>query len=80
MDVEVPGYVEARQRILDACQRHNVAAGINSSTLSAPKRIADGFRMVLVTTDFGSMIRAVGEDVRSVRQASPGGPSGPTYQ
>ena len=80
MDSEVPAYVEARQRILEACRRHNVAPGINSTTLSAPKRIADGFRLVLVTSDFGAMVRAVGEDVRSVRQAAPGGPSGPTYQ
>ncbi|HJX61686.1 MAG TPA: aldolase/citrate lyase family protein [Dehalococcoidia bacterium] len=80
MDSDVPAYAEARQRILEACQRHGVAPGINSSTLSAPKRIAEGFRLVLVTTDFGSLIRAVAEDIRSVRQASPGGPSGPAYQ
>jgi 4-hydroxy-2-oxoheptanedioate aldolase len=80
MDSEVPAYVEARQRILEACRRHNVAAGINSTTLTAPKRIAEGFRMVLVTSDFGAMARAVAEDVSSVGQASPGGPGGPTYQ
>jgi 4-hydroxy-2-oxoheptanedioate aldolase len=80
MDSEVPAYAEARQRILEACRRHNVVAGINSSTLTAPKRIAEGFRFVLVTTDFGALTRAVAEDVRSVRQAEPGGPSGPTYQ
>jgi 4-hydroxy-2-oxoheptanedioate aldolase len=80
MDSEVPAYVEARQRILEACRRHGVVAGINSSTLSAPKRIAEGFRMVLVTSDFGALVRAVAEDVRSVRQAEPGGPGGPTYQ
>ena len=80
MDSEVPAYVEARQRILEACRQHGVVAGINSSTLSAPKRIAEGFRMVLVTSDFGALVRAVAEDVRSVRQAEPGGPGGPTYQ
>jgi 4-hydroxy-2-oxoheptanedioate aldolase len=80
MDSEVPAYADARQRILEACLRHNVAAGINSTTQTAPKRIAEGFRLVLVTSDFGSLIRAVGEDVRSVRQAQPGGPTGPAYQ
>jgi hypothetical protein len=33
-----------------------------------------------VTTDFGALIRAVAEDIRSVRQAEPAGPSGPAYQ
>ena len=80
MDTDVPGYVEARQRILESCRRHGVIGGINSSTLSAPKRIAEGFRFVLVTTDFGSMVRAVGEDVRSVRQAGSASPGGPAYQ
>lgn len=80
MDGEAPAYVEARQRVLEACRRHNVVAGINSSTFTAPKRIAEGFRMVLVTTDFAALVRAVAEDVRSVRQTEPGGPSGPTYQ
>jgi hypothetical protein len=36
--------------------------------------------MVLVTSDLGALTRAVAEDVRSVRQAETGGPSGPTYQ
>lgn len=80
MDSEVPAYAEARQRILEACRRHNVAPGINSTTLSAPKRIAEGFRLVLVTSDFGAMVRAVAEDIRSVRQAEPAGPTGPAYQ
>jgi hypothetical protein len=76
----VPAYAEARQRILEACRRHNVAPGINSTTLSAPKRIAEGFRLVLVTSDFGAMVRAVAEDIRSARQAEPAGPTGPAYQ
>ncbi len=76
----MPGYVEARQRILDSCRRHGVIGGINSSTLSAPKRIAEGFRLVLVTSDFGAMVRAVAEDIRSVRQAESAGPSGSAYQ
>jgi 4-hydroxy-2-oxoheptanedioate aldolase len=80
MDSEVPAYAEARQRILEACQRHNVAPGIHTSALNAPKRAAEGFRMVLATSDSGALTRAVAEDVRGVRQAETGGPGGPTYQ
>ena len=80
MDGEAPEYAAARQRILEACQRHNVAPGIHTSALAAPKRIAEGFRMVMVVSDLGALTRAVGEDLRSVRRAGPGGPSGPTYQ
>jgi 4-hydroxy-2-oxoheptanedioate aldolase len=80
MDSDVPAYAEARQRILEACQKHNVAAGIHSSVSTAPKRAAEGFRMVLATSDMGALIRAAAEDVGSVRQAKAAGPSGPTYQ
>ena len=80
LDSDLPAHAEARQRILEACRRHNVVAGINSTALTAPKRVAEGFRMVLVTSDLGALTRAVAEDVRSVRQAETAGPSGPTYQ
>jgi 4-hydroxy-2-oxoheptanedioate aldolase len=80
MDSDVPAYAEARQRILEACQKHNVAAGIHSSVSTAPKRAAEGFRMVLATSDLGALTRAAAEDVGSVRQAETAGPSGPTYQ
>ncbi len=80
MDGDAPAYAEARQRILEACRRHNVVAGIHTSAANAPKRIAEGFRFVLVTSDLGALARAAGEDVRAVRQIAPGGPQGPTYQ
>jgi 4-hydroxy-2-oxoheptanedioate aldolase len=80
MDSDLPVYAEARQRILEACQRHSVVAGINSTAMTAPKRIAEGFRMVLVSSDSGAMTRAVGEDVRAVRGAETRAAGGPTYQ
>jgi 4-hydroxy-2-oxoheptanedioate aldolase len=80
MDSDLPAYAEARQRILEACRRHNVVAGINSTVATAPKRIAEGFRMVLASSDSGALARAVGEDVRAVRGAGPGAPGGPAYQ
>jgi len=80
MDGEAPEYAAARQRILEACQRHNVAAGIHTSAFAALKRVAEGFRMVMVVSDLGALGRAVAEDLRSVRQARPGGPSGSTHE
>jgi len=80
MDSDVPAYAEARQRILEACRRHSVAPGIHTSAFAAPKRIAEGFRMVMVVSDLGALGRAVAEDLRSVRQARPGAPSGSTYE
>jgi 4-hydroxy-2-oxoheptanedioate aldolase len=80
MDSDVPAYAETRQRILEACQKYNVAAAIHSSVSTAPKRAAEGFRMVLATSDMGALVRAAAEDVGAVRQAERTGPSGPTYQ
>jgi len=76
MDSDVPAYAEARQRVLEACQRHNVAAGIHSTVTSAPKRAAEGFRMVLATTDLGALVRATAEDLRSARNVEAAGPPG----
>jgi 4-hydroxy-2-oxoheptanedioate aldolase len=67
MDGEQPRYVEARKRIVEACRRHGVVAGVNSTPRTARARIEEGFRMVLVTSDAGSMARAAGADLRSVR-------------
>jgi 4-hydroxy-2-oxoheptanedioate aldolase len=80
MDGDLPAYADARQRILESCRRHNVVAGVNSSAATAPKRIAEGFRMVLVSSDSGAMARAVGEDVRAVRRSETGAAGGPAYQ
>jgi 2-keto-3-deoxy-L-rhamnonate aldolase RhmA len=80
MDSDLPAYAEARQRILEACRRHNVVAGIHSTVASTPKRIAEGFRMVLASSDASALARAVGEDIRAVRGAEPGPAGGPAYQ
>jgi 4-hydroxy-2-oxoheptanedioate aldolase len=80
MDSDLPAYAEARQRILEACRRHNVVAGIHSTVATTPKRIAEGFRMVLASSDSGALARAVGEDIRAVRGAEPGAPGDPSCQ
>ena len=81
MDGDEPAYAEARQRVVEACRRHGVVAGINSTSNTAPARIADGFRFVLVTSDAGSMARNAVQELRSVREAAPGQVgAGPAYQ
>ena len=81
MDGEAPQYAEARRRIVEACRRHGVIAGVNSTARTAAKRIEDGFRFVLVTGDAGGLARAAREDVRTVRQRQgPEAESASAYQ
>ena len=81
MDGEAPEYASARRRIVEACRRHGVIAGVNSTARTAVKRIEDGFRFVLVTGDAGGLARSAREDVRSVRQGqAPGGEPASAYQ
>ena len=80
MDGEAPEYVAARRRIVEGCRRHGVIAGVNSTARTAPKRIEEGFRFVLVTGDAGGLARAAREDIRAVRQKEPGAESAGAYQ
>lgn len=59
---------EAFARILEACQRHGVAAGIVSASGALSARyVAQGFRMVVVATDLGLLIEGVGREVGLAR-------------
>jgi 4-hydroxy-2-oxoheptanedioate aldolase len=75
MDRDESPYTETRQRVLEACQRHNVAAGIHSNPSTSAKRAAEGFRMVLATTDLGPLMRGTAEDLRRARNVETPGPS-----
>ncbi len=80
MDGDEPAYVEARQKVVEACRRHGVVAGINSTAQTAPARIADGFRFVLVASDLGSLSRGAAQDLRAVREMAAPAEKGPAYQ
>jgi 4-hydroxy-2-oxoheptanedioate aldolase len=80
MDGEQPRYVEARRRIVEACRRHGVVPGVNSTARTARARIEEGFRMVLVTSDAGSLARAAGADLRAVRGEDAPSGGGSVYQ
>ncbi len=60
MDSDVPLHVETVAKILDACRRHGVVAGIHTGgpPFSAQK-VKEGFQMVTVTTDGMAMTRGV---------------------
>ncbi len=68
MDSDEPAYVEARQRVLEACRRHNVVAGIHAGSATAADRVAEGFRFVLVSSDVTALARAAAGELRSVRE------------
>jgi 4-hydroxy-2-oxoheptanedioate aldolase len=67
-DGDEPGYAGARQRVLDACRRHGVVAGIHSSAQAGPERVAEGFRFVLIASDVTALARGAATDLAAVRQ------------
>ncbi len=67
-DSEEPVYTAARKKIVEACRRHNVIAGLHSNATTAPARIAEGFRLVLVASDLTALGRGVAMDLAAVRQ------------
>jgi len=67
-DGDEPVYAEARQKVLDACHRHNVVAGVHSSAAMAPDRVTEGFRLVLVASDVTALARGAAMELGSVRQ------------
>ena len=67
-DGDEPVYAEARQKVVDACRRHNVVAGIHSSAAAGPNRVAEGFRFVLVASDVTALTRGAAQDLAAVRR------------
>jgi 4-hydroxy-2-oxoheptanedioate aldolase len=69
LDGEAPEYVKARARVVEACGKSGVVAGVHSTPQTAQRRIEEGFRMVLATMDLRSLARAAAEDVGTARGA-----------
>lgn len=81
MDGDVPEYAKARQAVLEACRRHGVVAGINSTPRTAAKRAAEGFGFVLATSDVRALVSGAMDDIRRARgQAQSGGEAAVAYQ
>jgi 4-hydroxy-2-oxoheptanedioate aldolase len=67
LDGEAPEYVKARARVVEACRKHGVVAAVHSTPHTAPRRVEEGFRMVLATTDSRTLARAARDDIRAAR-------------
>ena len=56
--------------MLEACRTHNVAPGIHAGgPVVARKRLEQGFLMIEVCDDAGSLARAVAADLKTLRPA-----------
>ncbi|HEV8575062.1 MAG TPA: aldolase/citrate lyase family protein [Dehalococcoidia bacterium] len=72
-DHEKGVFVDAIERIVSSCQGHNVVPGIHAGGPTvARKRIEQGFLMVEMCDDAGSMARSAAADLKALRS----GPSG----
>jgi len=62
--------VEAQRKILEACKRHGVVAGIHTNSAAySLKMIAEGFQFVTLPSDVRMLAAKAGEEVAAVRKA-----------
>jgi 4-hydroxy-2-oxoheptanedioate aldolase len=57
----------ALQRVLDACARHGVVAGIHATGALAAKRLGAGFRMVTVANDLNALLSGLRRELKVAR-------------
>jgi 4-hydroxy-2-oxoheptanedioate aldolase len=70
MDHTEPPVLDAQRRILAACKRHGVAAGIhNIAAAYAAKMIAEGFQFVTLASDARFLAAKAAEELAAVRKA-----------
>jgi 4-hydroxy-2-oxoheptanedioate aldolase len=68
-DSEAPPFVEAVDRILDACRRYGVVPGVHAGNVKvAQKRITQGFLLVEVCADAEALTRVATADLRALRE------------
>ena len=71
LDQTDPPVVEAQEKIVAACKRHGVIAGIhNASTAYALKMIAAGYRFVTLASDSRFLAANAAEEVSAVRKSA----------
>lgn len=72
--------VEAQQRIVEACRRHGVVAGIHNATAGyALKMIAAGYQFVTLASDTRFLAAKAAEEVAAVRKSGVKTGALPTY-
>lgn len=70
LDQTDPPVVEAQQRIVDACKRHDVVAGIHCNTPEyALKMIGAGYRFVTLASDGRMLAAKAAADIAAVRRS-----------
>jgi 4-hydroxy-2-oxoheptanedioate aldolase len=67
-DHDEPVFVDAVQRVLDACRKHGIAPGFHGGNVkTARKRVEQGFLLVEVCSDAESLGRAAATDLKAMR-------------
>jgi 4-hydroxy-2-oxoheptanedioate aldolase len=70
LDQTDPPVVEAQQRIVEACKRHGVVAGIHNSTAAyALTMVAIGYQFVTLASDTRFLAMKAAEEVTAVRKS-----------
>jgi 4-hydroxy-2-oxoheptanedioate aldolase len=69
-DSDHPDHAAAVTRILEACKRAGIAAGIHTSSVAYTRKyLAAGFNLVNLGSDAGFMMRAAAADLAAARDA-----------
>src|SRR5437667_9161360 len=69
LDQTDPPVVDAQQKVVAACKRHGVVAGIhNNTTAYALKMIADGFQFVTIASDSRFLAAKASEETAALRK------------
>jgi 4-hydroxy-2-oxoheptanedioate aldolase len=66
--------VEAQKKIVAACKRHRIVAGIHNATAAyASKMIAEGYQFVTLASDARFLAAKAADEVKAVKQSTTGG-------
>jgi 4-hydroxy-2-oxoheptanedioate aldolase len=72
-DQDDTGFIDAIDRVLEECKRHNVVPGAHGGNVAtARKRLDQGFLMVEICDDAGSLARSAAADLKTVRGGGTG--------
>src|SRR3989449_11624872 len=81
LDQTDPPVVEAQQKIVEACKRHGVAAGIQNATAAyAQKMIAAGYQFVTLASDSRFMAAKAAEGGAVIRKTGVKAGTLPAYE
>jgi 4-hydroxy-2-oxoheptanedioate aldolase len=72
MDQSDDEWNAAIAKVVASCVAHEVIAGVHSAAPLAAKRGEQGFRMITVASDLGSVAAGFGADLRASREATGG--------